>query len=52
MQEQQSVTAAGEDIKLALHRANREYEGRFNHTFIVCATPLREIPSVTAVPAR
>ena len=38
MQEQQNVTASGEDIKLALARANQDYEQRFNHTFIVCAT--------------
>jgi OHCU decarboxylase len=37
-QEQQDVTAAGDAIKIELAKANREYERRFNHTFIVCAT--------------
>jgi 2-oxo-4-hydroxy-4-carboxy-5-ureidoimidazoline decarboxylase len=37
-QEQQSVTAAGDAVKIALAEANREYERRFGHIFIVCAT--------------
>jgi 2-oxo-4-hydroxy-4-carboxy-5-ureidoimidazoline decarboxylase len=37
-QEQRNVTAAGEAIKIALADANREYERRFGHIFIVCAT--------------
>ena len=37
-QEQQDVTAEGDAIKLELAKANREYEHRFNHIFIVCAT--------------
>jgi 2-oxo-4-hydroxy-4-carboxy-5-ureidoimidazoline decarboxylase len=37
-QEQQDVTAARDAIKLELAKANREYERRFNHIFIVCAT--------------
>ena len=37
-QEQQDVTAAGDAIKIELAKANREYERRFNHVFIVCAT--------------
>ena len=36
--EQQSVTAAGNAVKVELAEANREYERRFNHIFIVCAT--------------
>jgi 2-oxo-4-hydroxy-4-carboxy-5-ureidoimidazoline decarboxylase len=36
--EQQSLTAAGDAVKIALAEANREYEGRFGHIFIVCAT--------------
>lgn len=37
-QEQQSVAAAGEEIKTALAEANRKYEHQFGHIFIVCAT--------------
>jgi 2-oxo-4-hydroxy-4-carboxy-5-ureidoimidazoline decarboxylase len=37
-EEQQKVTASGEDIKLALAERNRAYERRFNRIFIVCAT--------------
>lgn len=37
-QEQQSVTEAGDGVKIALAEANREYERRFGHIFIVCAT--------------
>jgi len=36
--EQRSVAAASEDVKVALVEGNREYEHRFNHIFIVCAT--------------
>jgi 2-oxo-4-hydroxy-4-carboxy-5-ureidoimidazoline decarboxylase len=34
--EQQKVT--GDAVKTALAEANREYENRFGHIFIVCAT--------------
>ncbi len=34
--EQQKVT--GDAVKTALAKANREYENRFGHIFIVCAT--------------
>ena len=37
-QEQQSVTTAGDAVKIGLAEANREYERRFGHIFIVCAT--------------
>jgi 2-oxo-4-hydroxy-4-carboxy-5-ureidoimidazoline decarboxylase len=37
-QEQQSVTTAGDAVKIALAEANREYERRFGHIFIVRAT--------------
>jgi 2-oxo-4-hydroxy-4-carboxy-5-ureidoimidazoline decarboxylase len=37
-QEQQDVAAAGEVVKINLARANDEYERRFGHIFIVCAT--------------
>jgi 2-oxo-4-hydroxy-4-carboxy-5-ureidoimidazoline decarboxylase len=37
-QEQQDVTAAGDAVKIELAEANREYERRFGHIFIVCAT--------------
>lgn len=36
-QEQRNV-AASEAVKIALAEANREYERRFSHIFIVCAT--------------
>lgn len=36
--EQGGVAGAGEDVLDALVRANREYEARFGHIFIVCAT--------------
>jgi OHCU decarboxylase len=37
-QEQQDVTAAGENVQSALTEANHEYERRFGRRFIVCAT--------------
>ena len=37
-QEQKNVAAAGDAVKVALVEANREYERRFRHIFIVCAT--------------
>jgi len=37
-QEQESVADAGDSIKIALAEGNREYERKFNRTFIVCAT--------------
>jgi 2-oxo-4-hydroxy-4-carboxy-5-ureidoimidazoline decarboxylase len=37
-QEQQKVSTAGEAAKIALAEANREYEERFHHIFIVCAS--------------
>ena len=37
-QEQQNVAEADAAVKIALADANREYERRFEHIFIVCAT--------------
>jgi 2-oxo-4-hydroxy-4-carboxy-5-ureidoimidazoline decarboxylase len=37
-QEQSNVATADDALKLALAAGNREYELRFNRTFIVCAT--------------
>jgi len=37
-QEQQTVAAAGDAVKIALAEANQEYEQRFRHIFLVCAT--------------
>jgi 2-oxo-4-hydroxy-4-carboxy-5-ureidoimidazoline decarboxylase len=37
-QEQQNVTAASNESKNDLAEANKNYEARFNRTFIVCAT--------------
>jgi 2-oxo-4-hydroxy-4-carboxy-5-ureidoimidazoline decarboxylase len=36
-EEQQRVTTAGEEIKIALAEGNRAYEDRFHRIFIVCA---------------
>jgi 2-oxo-4-hydroxy-4-carboxy-5-ureidoimidazoline decarboxylase len=37
-QEQKQVASAGEDSQSAMAEANRKYEQRFGHIFIVCAT--------------
>jgi 2-oxo-4-hydroxy-4-carboxy-5-ureidoimidazoline decarboxylase len=37
-EEQQSVGATNDDVKVALAAGNREYESRFGRIFIVCAT--------------
>lgn len=37
-QEQQKVTDGGDAVKIALADANRAYEDRFGHIFIVCAS--------------
>lgn len=37
-QEQRAISDADAGTRLALESANREYERRFNHIFIVCAT--------------
>jgi 2-oxo-4-hydroxy-4-carboxy-5-ureidoimidazoline decarboxylase len=37
-QEQQDVVSADDAAKLALAEGNRQYEQKFNRTFIVCAT--------------
>ncbi|MGD0758882.1 MAG: 2-oxo-4-hydroxy-4-carboxy-5-ureidoimidazoline decarboxylase [Candidatus Sulfotelmatobacter sp.] len=37
-QEQQKVADAADAVKIALAEGNREYERRFPHIFIVCAT--------------
>jgi 2-oxo-4-hydroxy-4-carboxy-5-ureidoimidazoline decarboxylase len=37
-QEQQSITAADEDLRAAMAKGNHDYEQRFGHIFIVCAT--------------
>ena len=37
-QEQQQISSAGNDAKIALAEGNREYECRFGRIFIVCAT--------------
>ena len=37
-QEQSGAAAAASDIRDALAEANREYEARFGHIYIVCAT--------------
>jgi 2-oxo-4-hydroxy-4-carboxy-5-ureidoimidazoline decarboxylase len=37
-QEQREVADADDSVRVALAEANREYEGRFNRIFIVCAT--------------
>jgi 2-oxo-4-hydroxy-4-carboxy-5-ureidoimidazoline decarboxylase len=37
-QEQREVAVAGDAVKISLAEGNREYEKRFGHIFIVCAT--------------
>jgi len=37
-QEQQTVAVACDAVKIALAEANQEYQQRFRHIFIVCAT--------------
>ena len=37
-QEQPNVAAAGDAVEIALAEANQDYEQRFRHIFIVCAT--------------
>lgn len=37
-QEQSAVAGGADAVKLALAEANRDYEQRFGHIFIVCAT--------------
>jgi 2-oxo-4-hydroxy-4-carboxy-5-ureidoimidazoline decarboxylase len=37
-QEQTKIAEADEDLKIAMAKANLEYEQRFGHIFIVCAT--------------
>ena len=37
-QEQQKVADAADAVKIALAEGNRDYERRFQHIFIVCAT--------------
>ncbi len=38
VQEQRKVAEADDAVKIALAEGNREYERRFQHIFIVCAT--------------
>lgn len=47
-QEQQKVAAAGDAMKIALADANREYEQRFRHIFIVCAAG-KSTPEILAI---
>ena len=47
-QEQQRVTEADAEAKAALMSANREYEQRFGHIFIVCATG-KSAPEILAI---
>jgi 2-oxo-4-hydroxy-4-carboxy-5-ureidoimidazoline decarboxylase len=47
-QEQRNVAAADESAKIALTEANREYEQRFHHIFIVCATG-KSVPEILGI---
>ena len=38
LQEQTCARTGSDDVKIALARANREYEKRFGRVFIICAT--------------
>jgi 2-oxo-4-hydroxy-4-carboxy-5-ureidoimidazoline decarboxylase len=48
VQEQGDVAAAGDVVKITLAEANREYEQRFRHIFIVCATG-KSAPEILAI---
>jgi len=48
VQEQRDVASAGDAVKITLAEANREYEQRFRHIFIVCATG-KSAPEVLAI---
>jgi OHCU decarboxylase len=37
-QEQEGISQAGGDLRLALREDNRAYEHRFGHVYLVCAT--------------
>ena len=47
-QEQQKVADASDAVKIALAEGNREYERRFQHIFIVCATG-KTAPEILAI---
>jgi 2-oxo-4-hydroxy-4-carboxy-5-ureidoimidazoline decarboxylase len=47
-QEQRNVAAAGEEVNTALAEANQEYEKRFRHVFLVCATG-RSAPEILEI---
>jgi 2-oxo-4-hydroxy-4-carboxy-5-ureidoimidazoline decarboxylase len=48
VQEQRDVAAAGDAVKITLAEANREYEQRFRHIFVVCATG-KSAPEILAI---
>jgi 2-oxo-4-hydroxy-4-carboxy-5-ureidoimidazoline decarboxylase len=37
-EEQSAASSAGDDVAAALHRGNLEYERRFGHVFLICAS--------------
>jgi len=47
-QEQKNVAEANEDLKIAMAKANQEYEQRFGHIFIVCATG-KNVPEILGI---
>ena len=47
-QEQHDVAGSGRTLTAELAQANREYERRFNHIFIVCATG-KSAPEILAI---
>jgi 2-oxo-4-hydroxy-4-carboxy-5-ureidoimidazoline decarboxylase len=47
-QEQRKVADADDAVKIALGEGNREYERRFQHIFIVCATG-KTAPEILAI---
>jgi 2-oxo-4-hydroxy-4-carboxy-5-ureidoimidazoline decarboxylase len=48
VQEQRDVASAGDAVKITLAEANREYEQRFRHMFIVFATG-KSAPEILAI---
>jgi OHCU decarboxylase len=50
--EQAGMNRAGEETRAALARGNREYEARFGHVFLVCATGKSATDMLDALRAR
>ncbi len=51
-QEQAGTSQAGPGAQAALHQANAQYEQRFGHVFLICATGLRASDMLIALHER